>query len=235
MMMDCKQLREVLDCYVDGELSPEAMAAAEAHVHSCANCIRAVTQLNALRSRVRRTVCEYTPSAHLHQRVQNAIRMQWRSAMLRSMARSRWPVAAAVVLLIGAGMMAANIGSFSAALASTIDRIVIGIDEVHDVDLEGTLLCRDCELERRHGIRALCPAIGHHGALATRDDRIWSIVEQPASSSLIHNPDLLGTRVRAHGRLFRSASSLSIRSYEVLGPADDTSAQLTRAASITIP
>jgi hypothetical protein len=235
MMMDCKQLREVLDCYVDGELSPEAIAAAEAHLHSCANCMRAVTQLNALRSRVRRAVCEYTPSARLHQRVQNAIRTQWRIGMLRSMARSRWPVAAAVVLLIGAGVMTASVGSFSAALASTIDRIAIGIDEVHEVDLEGMLLCRDCELEKRHGIRALCPTIGHHGALATPDGRIWSIVDQPASSNLIHNPDLLGTRVRAHGRLFRSASSLAIRTYEALGPADDTPAQVTRAAAIAIP
>lgn len=235
MMMDCKQLREVLDCYVDGELSPEAMAAAEAHVHSCADCIRAVTQLNALRSQVRRTVCEYTLSEDLHQRVQIAIRSEWRSRMRRSLARSRWPVAAAVMLLIGAAVMTASAASFNAALASTLDRIVIGIDEVHDVDLEGTLLCRDCELEKRHSIRALCPTIGHHGAVATHDGRVWSIVEQPTSSSLIHDNGLLGSKVRVHGRIFRSASSVSIRTYEVLGPADETPAQMTRAAAIAIP
>jgi hypothetical protein len=227
-MMDCKQLGEVLDCYVDGELSPDAMAAAEAHVCGCAQCMRAVTRLNALRAQVRRTVSEYTPPQDLRLRVRESLRTEWWSSLGRSLTALRWPAAAALLLLIGvAGTTAARSTSLASALASTIDRVIIGLDEARPVELEGTLLCRDCELERRHLIRALCPVIGHHGALETRDGRIWSIVEQPASSSLIHNPNLLGTRVRAHGRLFRVAGSISVEKYEVLGPADGTPAQVT--------
>jgi hypothetical protein len=38
--------------------------------------------------------------------------------------------------------------------------------------LEGKILCRDCELEHRHGVKASCKIIGHHGAIATADGRI---------------------------------------------------------------
>lgn len=231
--MDCKQLSEVLDCYVDGELSHEAMAAAEVHVRGCTRCMRAVTQLNGLRAQIRRTVNEGVPPQDLSLRVHESLRRGWRSSVGRPWAALRLPVAAALLLLIGAGTIAASSTWFAAALASALDRAVVGLDEPRYVAFEGTLLCRDCELEKRHGIRALCPLIGHHGALATSDGRLWSIVEQPASSSLIHNPDLLGTRVRAHGRMFRGASSLSVEKYDVLGPADGTPAQV--AASIAIP
>ena len=40
-MMDCKNLRELLDLYVDGELSPEAKVQAETHLAECRSCQRA--------------------------------------------------------------------------------------------------------------------------------------------------------------------------------------------------
>jgi Putative zinc-finger len=232
--MDCKQLSEVLDCYVDGELSPDAMAGAEMHVRGCAQCARAVAYLNGLRAQVRRTVSESVPPQELSVRVRESLRAKWRSPLVLSWARLRWPAAAALLFAVGAVAFAATSSWFGAALASTIDRAVVGLDETRHVTFEGTLLCRDCELEKRGHIRALCPTIGHHGALATSDGRLWSIVEQPASSSLIHNSDLLGARVRAHGRRFRGAGSFSVEKYEVLGPADRTPTQVTRAASTAI-
>ena len=48
-MMDCKKLREVLDAYVDRELSVDATAQAEAHIAECNACRRAVENLARLR------------------------------------------------------------------------------------------------------------------------------------------------------------------------------------------
>lgn len=233
--MDCKQIREVLDCYVDGELSPESMASADAHVRGCRSCIRAVEHLNALRSQVRRVVAAHAPPSDLQQRMRHSLRAGSGIGRFRMVVRSRFGLAATVVVLIGASVLIASATSFRASFASGIDRLTLRIDDVRDVHLDGTVLCRDCELERRHGIRVLCPTIGHHGALATDDGRIWSIVEQPGSSNLIHNSDLLGMKVHTHGRIFRSASSVSIRRYEVLGPTAERSAQLTHVLSMIIP
>src|SRR5918993_3610026 len=112
--MDCKQLREILDCYVDGELSPESMASAEAHVYGCPACTRAVEQLNALRSQVRRVVGEQTLPTDLQQRVRRSLRERPTIVMA---AQRRWLAAATVVLVAGAGLLAANIRSVNAAVA----------------------------------------------------------------------------------------------------------------------
>jgi hypothetical protein len=240
--MDCKHLREILHCYVDGELSPESMASAEAHVHACRSCARAVEHVKALRAQVRHVVASHTPPSDLQQRVQHALRGTWRFGAMH-VADARWAIAAGIVLLIGTATWAANVPSFKSALASVIDGVVLHIHDAGDVDFDATLLCRDCELEKRHGIRALCPTIGHHGALATSDGRIWSIVEQPGSTTLIHNSVLLGSNVRVSGRIYRSASSVSIRRYEVLasvpsaveGPAVEQPARSARLVAAITP
>ena len=242
MTMDCKQLREILHCYVDGELSPESMASAEAHVHTCRTCAHAVEHLKALRAQVRRVVAGHTPPSDLQQRVLHSLRGTWRFGAMH-IADARWAIAAGVVLLVGAVVWAANGPSFKPALAAAIDGVVLHIHDAGDVDFDATLLCRDCELEKRHGIRALCPTIGHHGALATADGRIWSIVEQPGATPLIHNSALLGSNVRVSGRIYRSASSVSVRRYEMLasepsaveGPALEQPARLARLVAAITP
>src|SRR5258708_35992269 len=64
-MMDCKNLREVLDLYVDGELSPEATVQAEAHLAECHACRRAADGLRGLRQAVKAAVSQYQPSPQL--------------------------------------------------------------------------------------------------------------------------------------------------------------------------
>ena len=77
-------------------------------------------------------------------------------------------------------------------------------------------LCRDCQLKKEFGYRAMCPLKGHHGTLQTKDGKIWNILDGDASEDLIHNSALLGRIVRIHGRCFRRASSIEVDSYEVL-------------------
>jgi len=50
-----------------------------------------------------------------------------------------------------------------------MDRAVVQLASPTKVVLEWKLVCRDCELEARHGERAMCRRIGHHGAIATSD------------------------------------------------------------------
>ena len=68
-MMDCKNIREVLDLHVDGELSPEATVQAEAHLGECPACRNTVAGLNRLRQAVRTAVGQYQPTSQLVDRV----------------------------------------------------------------------------------------------------------------------------------------------------------------------
>lgn len=95
-----------------------------------------------------------------------------------------------------------------------LDQLALRLDGSSEVVLRGVLLCRDCELEHRYGITAPCKQIGHHGAIATADGRIWNLVEQTASAELIHDESLLGRQIVVHGRVFRGARALVIESYQ---------------------
>ncbi|PYS92952.1 MAG: hypothetical protein DMF64_06740 [Acidobacteria bacterium] len=71
--MDCKEFRESLDFYADGELAPEAEAAARLHLNECAACRRAEAELLRLRRALKRTVAQHQPPPELVRRVEALI------------------------------------------------------------------------------------------------------------------------------------------------------------------
>lgn len=204
--MTCSQFRDSLDCYLDRELSPDGMEAAERHRAECPVCDRLGAQALALRSALKRTVTAREASPDLERRIRRAI--DGRRPMLR------WvlAVAAAVLVLsvIGADAYRTRVEH---GTANVMDRVALNLDESSEVVLHGTLLCRDCELERRYGIEAPCRRIGHHGAIATADGHIWNLVDQKTAAELIHNESLLGRQIVVRGRVFRGARTLVVESY----------------------
>lgn len=76
--MDCKEFRELLDLYVDDELSPEAMALASVHSAECESCRRAKAELARLQHTVKRVVSQYDPPAELVESVRSVSHSRWR-------------------------------------------------------------------------------------------------------------------------------------------------------------
>lgn len=72
--MDCKEFRELLDLYVDGELSAEAEGAARLHLKQCASCAGAETQMRRLRRALRRAVLRHEPPPGLEGEVRRSMR-----------------------------------------------------------------------------------------------------------------------------------------------------------------
>lgn len=216
-MMNCKQFRESLDCYLDGELSGEASAAADAHRKECPQCERAVLRLQELKTTVRRTVSIATPPSDLDARIRAAVGSPWTRSLdaMRSFAPKRRGLGLAAVAVFILAVTVSTRAPIDISAANAMDRLALHLDETSPVVLEGKILCRDCELEHRYGVKASCKTIGHHGAIATADGRIWNIVEQGASATLIHDDSLLGKRVVVRGRLFRNSRALVVESYEL--------------------
>src|SRR5258708_16382906 len=205
-MMDCKRLREVLDAYVDRELSADAMAQADTHIAECGACRRAVEGLGRLREAVRTAVGNPQPSPELSDRVRSLIAPRWYRA-------TAVPAMAATLALALAMIF---VPSVRCGTATALDYVSLKLDDSRPVVLEGKLLCRDCQLEKQYGYHAMCPLTGHHGWLATSDGRLWSILEGNASQDLIHNSSLLGREVRVQGRIFRRAGSIEVKTYQFL-------------------
>jgi hypothetical protein len=216
-MMNCRQFREALDCYLDGELSAESSAAADAHREGCPQCERLVMHLQELRAAVRRTVSVAIPPPDLDARIQAAIGNPWTRSWdaMRSFAprRRTLGLAAAVAFILAATV--STRAPIDIGAANAMDRLALRLDETSPVVMEGRIVCRDCELQDRYGVKASCKVIGHHGAIATADGRIWNIVEQGTSAKLIHDESLLGKSIVVRGRLFRNSRALVVESYEL--------------------
>jgi len=206
-MMDCKKLREVLDAYVDRELSPDAAAQAEAHLAECNGCRRAAQALTRLREAVRAAAGEPEAPADLMERVQSSLSPRWRGAVV---------VQAIAAALLLAATLTLVVPSVRGAAATALDYLALKLDDSRPVVLEGMLLCRDCQLEKEYGYHAMCPLTGHHGAIVTSDGRIWNVLEGEKSRELIHNSSLLGRRVRVEGHMYRKAGSLAVSDYQLL-------------------
>jgi len=206
-MMDCKKLREVLDAYVDHELSPDATAQAEAHLAECNACHRAVESLGRLRDSVRAAAGKPEVPAYVLERVRSSLSPRWRRPVA---------VQAIAATLILAVALTLFVPSLRGAAATALDYLSLKLDDSRPVVLEGKLLCRDCQLEKEYGYHAMCTLTGHHGAIVTSDGRIWNLLEGEKSRELIHNSSLLGRRVRVDGRIYRNAGSVAVSDYQLL-------------------
>jgi anti-sigma factor RsiW len=122
--MDCKEFRERLDPYVDGELSPEAAGAARAHLRACHACARAEAQLRLLRGTLKQVVSRHQPppgfEAELRARLPElnsdarGARTAWLPRTAAAVWRARVSVPAPVLvllvsLLVGLGVWAASV------------------------------------------------------------------------------------------------------------------------------
>jgi len=206
-MMDCKKLREVLDAYVDRELSPDAATQAEAHIAECNGCRRAAEALSKLREAVRGAAGEPEAPVHLLDQVRSSLSPTWR--------RARAVQAIAATLLLAA-TLTLFVPTLRGAAATALDYLALKLDDSRPVVLEGKLLCRDCQLEKEYGYHAMCPLTGHHGAIVTSDGRIWNLLEGEKSRELIHDSSLLGRKVRVEGHMYRKAGSLAVSDYQLL-------------------
>lgn len=111
--MDCKEFREAMDFYADGELAPEAAAAARLHLSECAACRRAEAELLRLRRALKRTVAQHDPPPELVRRVQMLTRPRWRRLLWQT--RISLPAPVFALLLVAALIVGLGIASLRRA------------------------------------------------------------------------------------------------------------------------
>jgi len=76
--MDCKEFREKLDLYVDGELAAEATSAAQFHERECPSCQRAAAALMSLRRQIKSEVARHQLPPELVHAVQRIPQTAWK-------------------------------------------------------------------------------------------------------------------------------------------------------------
>ncbi len=205
-MMDCKEFREVLDLYVDGELAEAAVAAADVHLGECERCQMAHKQLIELRRRVQEAVRVVSMPATLEARIRAQLFPAWRTA---------W--AAALALLLLATFLWAGLNPVARGYAAgAMESVAFRLDPPRMMELQGQLICRDCELKTLYGAGTMCLLRGHRAALKTADGKIWNLMEGEHTEALLHDEALRGKSVHILGRLYRRAGCLEVESDRIL-------------------
>ena len=205
--MDCKQMREVMDLYVDGELSAEATAAAGLHLSECAACRGTERKLLLLRQGVKAAVAQHRPPEKLQLWAHSRFAVPtWRRLL------PAFAVVALMVVTIGGVVQMPVVRGFAANL---MERFAFRLDTPRTVELEGRVICRDCELKRVYGADVIVASKGH-GALETADGKIWNFMENTISGPLINDDSLQGKVVRIRVKIYRRAGCVEVHSYEIV-------------------
>ena len=76
--MDCKEFREVLDLYIDKELSPEALIAAQLHSGECMACQAATEKLLSVRQLLKANNAKHQLPEELVEAVHRISRPWWK-------------------------------------------------------------------------------------------------------------------------------------------------------------
>ena len=105
--MNCAQVRELLNAYIDGELPPDEAMAVSEHLTTCTECARIYEELLATVRTLREGLVKYRAPDLLRARVRSALREEERPATPAPIAKVRRTVrvpwralAAAVVLMV---------------------------------------------------------------------------------------------------------------------------------------
>ena len=100
--MNCEQLREQLDAYMDGELSADELRAMEAHAATCEDCKRELEAAKLVREALGALPEEVPVPLNVQARWRNAVRAEAKKRRNRRWLRAGYAVAAALVLALGA-------------------------------------------------------------------------------------------------------------------------------------
>ena len=126
--MDCKQLQQCIDDYLDGVLPAGEQRLAEQHLAGCSDCRAALNQIQGLRHALRALPVP-APSADFSQRVLGKVRQQQQRRRQRLIGGLVTAMAASFVMWVGVALFQPE------GKSPGIDAIVMGISETREVKL----------------------------------------------------------------------------------------------------
>lgn len=129
--MQCDSASEMLDAYVDGELSPETTTAIREHLSGCTRCSAQIADTARLKHALRSARAHFTPSAEFRQRIQKQVaRSRRRSWVLPWM-----PLAAAMAAMVLFAFLWVGHRQTSDAVAEIADLHVNALASANQVDV----------------------------------------------------------------------------------------------------
>ncbi len=214
----CQELEPLLTAYVDGELLGQENKTVEEHLKQCRHCQKQIEQQSALKKLLRERYRMETTPAHVRARIR-----RWLS--------SNQPVPGFLELL----GEAFTLHRFKGALAlmtllffigypylrgvvhpsEQVEGFALGPDQVElkPVEVEGEVLCVDCELLDKANLPHAHDA-DHRMGIKTPAGKIWNIIPSGKGKALLHNDQLIHKRLRVKGYAYPGGVYLNVERYQ---------------------
>ena len=132
--MQCDSAFEMLDAYLDGELTIEASAAVREHLKECTRCSAQVAETARLQRALRGARGHFTPTAEFRQRIQKQVARSRRRTWILPWA----PMTAAVAAMVFLVFLWVGHRQTSDAIAEIADLHVNALASANQVDVVST-------------------------------------------------------------------------------------------------
>ena len=132
--MQCDSASEMLNAYLDGELSPDSSAAMRDHLQECPRCSTQIAETARLQRALRRARGHFTPTAEFRQRIER----QFARTRRRSWVLPWMPLAGAVAAAVLLVVLWAGHRQSSDTIAEVADLHVNALASANPVDVIST-------------------------------------------------------------------------------------------------
>jgi anti-sigma-K factor RskA len=189
--------------YVLGSLDPEERRAFESHLAGCAECAQEVASLRPVVGALATAVPQVTPRAELRDRILRAAADSGEAKSRRSASATRvggWlPLAAAIIIALGAGIYAVRLQRQMSELQARFDQAqattaVLAAPDLARIDLQGQPVAPDARARalwsRSRGL--VFTAANLPPAPAGKAYQVWVVTAQAPISAGLLTPDPSG-------------------------------------------
>jgi hypothetical protein len=195
--MDHLYWEERLQGYIDNELGPADRRAVADHIDLCPNCRSNLEYMKCLKKRLQ----VHAGTLRIPQTVEARIQHLFKKK--RQQRRMAW------MMVSGLSLVAVFlIGAFLPASLAQPYEFTCGI-------YEGKVICYDCEVGKKAGLKVGVLCIDrHHLGLQTGDKHLWRFADDKEGQPHIKDKNLYGKKVRVYGQSLKPARLIRIKKLE---------------------
>ncbi|MDQ7064117.1 MAG: zf-HC2 domain-containing protein [candidate division KSB1 bacterium] len=217
-MKACQELEPLLTAYVDGELVEKEIVEVEEHLQICRTCREQIDLQSSMKKLLReRYRTENTP-LHVRARIRRMLFGSrpvpgFMEMLAEAFALHRFKGAFALVTLlffVGYPYLSAVVRT-----GGRISGFALGRDhvELKPVEVEGEVLCVDCELLEKAHLTHTHEA-DHRMGIKTPDGKIWNIIPAGEGKNLLHNDKLMHKKLRVRGYAYPGGVYLNVERFQ---------------------
>ena len=203
--MDCRNARENLTWYLDGELGPETLSDLGTHLDGCASCSELSARERKFNRELRRKAPLRPIPPDLSDRISGALLRDSRpvATALQPILRLRFALAAVIALVFLVGASSSLIRPDGVLHAWIAPGAPV-------TEMAGMIVCIGCEgQDPDHPV----PHV-HRNVLKSASGRFWTILETDRTRDLLASPSHWGQKVVLHGTFFERTGAVAVASLE---------------------